>query len=94
MYFKMVEETIREIEAFNGCTLTPDLVMNLDETGFDLVNGLKGLRVGIVTRKTKRFVHQASADRTHHSAAVCIQADGFRYKTDVHYQALWLSWKL
>ena len=80
-YFKLVEETIRGIEAFNGCALTPDLVMNLDETGFDLVNGLKGLRVGIVTRKNSRFVHQASSDRTHHSAAVCIQAGGFRYKT-------------
>ena len=54
--------------------------MNLDETGFDLVNGLKGLKVGIVTQKYRRLYHQTSADRTHHSAAVCVRGDGFLYK--------------
>ena len=54
--------------------------MNLDETGFDLVNGLKGLKVGIVTQKYRRVYHQTSANRTHHSAAVCVRGDGFLYK--------------
>jgi hypothetical protein len=80
-YFNMVEETIKEIEAHNGFALRPELIMNLDETGFDLVNGLKGLRVGVITKKRSRFVHQSSADRTHQSAAACIRAEGFRYKT-------------
>ena len=54
--------------------------MNLDETGFDLVNGLKGLKVDIVTQKYTRLNHQTSADRIHHSAAVCARGDGFLHK--------------
>ena len=32
-----------------------DLILNIDGTGLDLVNGLKGLRVGIMTKKNRRF---------------------------------------
>ena len=52
--------------------------------GFDLCSCTKTQRVVIRCRqynKQPKAQHQGSADRSHFSAAVCIDGDGHRYKT-------------
>ena len=85
-YFQILEQYVEKVEKANGHKLRGDEILNIDETGFDLSNCSKTLRVVIKTTKYKRHrrpQHQGSADRTHFSAAICIDASGHRYPT--HY---------
>ena len=85
-YFQTVKEYIRKVEEANGHPIRPDEILNIDETGFDLSNCSKTQRVIIKSfkyRRHRKAQHQGSADRTHFSAAICIDASGRRYPT--HY---------
>ena len=41
-YFSIIKEMYAELERLNGRELTPDLIWNLDETGFDQANLTQG----------------------------------------------------
>ena len=75
-YMELVREAISTVEALNGgLQFTPDLLLNLDETGFDPVNNQD---LEVICLKTRRGATYSvtSSDRTHCSAAVCITAGG------------------
>ena len=63
-----------------GVQFTPDLLLNLDETGFDPVNN-QDLEVVCLRTRRRATYTVTSSDRTHCSAAVCITAAGFRFLT-------------
>ena len=80
-YMELVREAISTVEALNGgLQFTPDLLLNLDETGFDPVNNQD---LEVICLKTRRGATYSitSSDRTHCSAAVCITAAGARFAT-------------
>ena len=85
-YYDILKNVVTEVEKANGHALLPDEMLNIDETGFDLENCSKTQRVVIKTSKhnknlSRKPQHQGSADRTHFSAAICIDASGHRYPT-------------
>ena len=78
---ELVREAINKVEELNGgVKFTPDLLLNLDETGFDPVNNQD---IEVICLKTRRGATYTvtSSDRTHCSAAVCITAAGVRFAT-------------
>ena len=80
-YMELVREAINKVEELNGgVKFTPDLLLNLDETGFDPVNNQD---IEVICLKTRRGATYTvtSSDRTHCSAAVCITAAGVRFAT-------------
>ena len=80
-YMELVREAINKVEELNGgVKFTPDLLLNLDETGFDPVNNQD---IEVICLKTRRGATYTvtSSDRTHCSAAVCITAAGARFAT-------------
>ena len=80
-YMELVRDAMAKVEELNGgVQFTPELLLNLDETGFDPVNNQDVEVVCIKTRKSASHTI-TSSDRTHSSAAVCISASGFRFKT-------------
>ena len=79
-YFTLLAAVIQVCEKENKRPMTADLIMNLDETGFDQANVSK---TGVVTMKSRRSATQKrrSANRTHMTACVCIVANGDRLPT-------------
>ena len=53
-YFEELRKAVEYVEAMNGHKLLPGEILNLDETGFDLSNCTKTMRVIIKTTKYKR----------------------------------------
>lgn len=93
-YFKVLEDAILEVETLNGHELQPDEILNIDETGFDLANCSRTMRVVVKAEKligkrwctsnrSKKAQHQGSSDRSHFSAAICVDGSGHKYPT--HY---------
>ena len=52
-YFQILEQYVEKVEKANGHKLRGDEILNIDETGFDLSNCSKTLRVVIKPRNTK-----------------------------------------
>ena len=53
-YFQILEQYVEKVEKANGHKLRGDEILNIDETGFDLSNYSKTLRVVIKTTKYKK----------------------------------------
>ena len=69
----MLQKSIAAVEELSGKPLTPDRVINVDETGF-VMNMTASY---IVTRKNSRHANAATSNsRDHVSAASTIKADG------------------
>ena len=53
-YFEELRKAVEYVEGMNGHKLLPNEILNLDETGFDLSNCTKTMRIIIKTTKYKR----------------------------------------
>jgi len=80
-YFRIVEQMYEQIvQANRGAPITPDLIYNLDETGFDQANLTQAKVVCLKARRTQTH-RRTNATRTHMSACVAVNAAGHRIPT-------------
>ena len=64
-YFIELKKAVEFVEGMNGHKLLPNEMLNLDETGFDLSNCSKTMRVIIRTTKFKRQPKAAHQGNVH-----------------------------
>ena len=64
-YFIELKKAVEFVEGMNGHKLLPNEMLNLDETGFDLSNCSKTMRVIIRTTKFKRQPKAAHQGNMH-----------------------------